>query len=210
MIMKTYNKLLFGIITILATAVCAAKPSATPSAADVLRKAAAAMKDTPSVEASFSVSIGNRASSGDILISGDKFALTTPELSTWFDGKTQWAYSPAANEVNISEPTPEELQQINPFAILSAMQNQFTPRRLKANAGCDRIELIPKGKSEYTKIVATFNATTHFPIEIIITSTDRSVTTIKITSIKKGGKTADGRFRFNPARFPGVEIVDLR
>lgn len=207
--MKPYSRLLL-ILAILTTTVCAAKPSATPSAGDVLRKAAAAMKDAPSVEASFSVSTGSRGSSGEILIAGNRFALTTPELSTWFDGKTQWAYSPSAEEVNISEPTPEELQQINPFAILSAMQNRFTPRRLKAAAGYDKIELIPKGKSEYAKIVAVFNATTHFPREIIITSADRSVTTIKIASIKKGGKTPDSRFKFNPAHFRGVEIVDLR
>lgn len=209
MIMKLYTRLLI-ILTILTTTVCLAKTSATPSAAEVLRKAVATMKNTPSVEASFSVSMGGRASSGEILISGDKFTLTTPELSTWFDGKTQWAYSPSAKEVNVSEPTPEELQQINPFAILSTMQNQFTPRRLKSDAGYDKIELIPKGKSEYAKIVAVFNSTTHLPKEIIITSTDRSVTTIKITGIKKGGKTTGKLFQFNLTRFPGVEIVDLR
>ena len=114
-------------------------------------------------------------------------------------------------KVNVSEPTPEELQQINPFAILSTMQNQFTPRRLKSDAGYDKIELIPKGKSEYAKIVAVFNSTTHLPKEIIITSTDRSVTTIKSPALRKAAKPPVNFSNFNPCHvFPALDIVDLR
>jgi len=187
--------------------------AATPynsSAAEVLRKASSALKKAPSIEASFTASQGTHSSTGKIIMSGDKFFLTTPQMSTWFDGRTQWAYSPSAGEVNISEPMPEELRQINPFAIIDGLQADFSPRRLKSPSGFDKLELTPKRINEYTKILVTFNSTTHFPTEIILTATDRSVTTIKITSIRQGKALKADSFRFNAKNYPGVEIVDLR
>ena len=144
------------------------------------------------------------------MLSGNRFKLSTPDITTWFDGRTQWAYSPAAGEVNLSEPTAEELRQINPFAIIAGMQADYTPRRLQSATGTDRIELIPKGKSEYRKIIVTFNGATKFPSEIAVTSVDNSTTTIKIRSIRTGKKLSDSAFRFSQKAYPGVEIVDLR
>ncbi len=198
----TLLALLFGCV--------ATMTAATPSASEIIRQCVARLKASPAVEAAFSVSRGNSASSGNIVISGNKFALSTPELSTWFDGKTQWAYSSAANEVNISEPTPEEIRQINPFAILEAVQTSFTPRRLTSPAGKHLIELTPKGKSEYLKLNVTVNSATNLPESITFTSTDKSTTKINIKSLRPLSKADNGKFRFNPKNYPGAEIVDLR
>lgn len=182
-----------------------------PSAAEILRKAQAEITDAPSIEASFTVTSGHNSSKGSIIVSGNRFRLITPEMSTWFDGKTQWSYSPAVNEVNISEPTPEELRQINPFAIIEGLRTNFTARRISSPAGTDRLQLTPKGKSsEYTMVTAVFNASTHLPSEISLTGADRAVTKIVITSIKKGKALKPDTFRFNKAQYPGAEIVDLR
>lgn len=180
------------------------------SAAEVLRLTAAILNKAPSIEASFTANNGHGSSSGSILMAGNRFHITTPEMSTWFDGKTQWAYSPSAGEVNISEPTADELQQINPFAIIESMQRNFTPRRIPAPAGCDRIELTPKGKSDYAKVVVTINSSSHLPADITVTGTDRTVVAIRISSIRKGNAVSNAKFRFNASAYPGIEIVDLR
>lgn len=184
---------------------------ATAPAAQVVRQAAEAMKKAPSLQAAFTASSGASAINGSILLAGNRFRLTTPDLTTWFDGKTQWAYSPAAGEVNISEPTAEELMQINPFAIIAGMQTDYTPRRLKSPAGSDIIQLTPKANSEYRKIIVTFNTATKLPSEIAITTTDNSTTKISLRNISTGKKTPPASaFRFSPEKYPGVEIVDLR
>ncbi len=196
------------LLSALLPAVMHAAGSAGTSASEVLRQAVATMKKAPSIEAAFTATSGNVSTSGNILLSGNRFKLSTPDITTWFDGRTQWAYSPAAGEVNLSEPTAEELRQINPFAIIAGMQADYTPRRLQSATGTDRIELIPKGKSEYRKIIVTFNGATKFPSEIA--SVDNSTTTIKIRSIRTGKKLSDSAFRFSQKAYPGVEIVDLR
>lgn len=181
-----------------------------PSAAEVMRRAAEKLHKAPAVEAVFTATHAGRTASGQIILSGNRFKLTTDALTTWFDGKTQWAYSTSAAEVNVSEPTSEELSQINPFEIIRTMQKDFTPRRLTSGNTVDKIELLPKGKSEYSKVVLTLNATTLLPSEIVITSSDRSVTVITLSSVKVVKSVAKSAFTFNSKLYPGVDIVDLR
>ena len=92
----------------------------------------------------FTVWNNGNSSTGTMNLSGRNFHISTPEMKVWYDGKTQWSYAPSAGEVNITEPTSEELAQTNPFSILSGLNRDFTCRRLKAPAGSERIELVPK------------------------------------------------------------------
>ncbi len=98
------------LLSALLPAVMHAAGSAGTSASEVLRQAVATMKKAPSIEAAFTATSGNVSTSGNILLSGNRFKLSTPDITTWFDGRTQWAYSPAAVEVNLSEPTAEALR----------------------------------------------------------------------------------------------------
>ena len=67
--------------------------AATPTAADILAKTSGEMRKAQSLKASFTVDGNGQRSSGEITIDGNRFYLTTPEMATWFDGKTQWSYS---------------------------------------------------------------------------------------------------------------------
>ncbi len=198
------------IIFLLATTASQSATAATPTSADILASACREMKNAKSLKASFTVTGNGQSSAGDITIDGNCFYLTTPEMTTWFDGKTQWSYSPAAGEVSVSEPTTEELEQINPFAIMDGLQKQFNGRRITAPIGTDRLELTPKGKSDYSKVILTLNASTHLPAEITFTTTDRTTTTIKILSLSKIKAPSPATFRFNPKKYPLAEIIDLR
>ena len=64
---------------------------------------------------------------------GEKFLLDADGVKTWFDGRTQWSYLTNSDEVNISEPTPEELQSINPYALLSIYKQGYHMKLGKAD-----------------------------------------------------------------------------
>lgn len=189
----------------------AAVTAATPTASDILAKGVAALKAAPSVEAHFTASAQGTSASGSIIIAGNCFRLTTDEVSVWFNGRTQWAYSPSMGEVNISEPTLEELGQINPFAVVNGLQKGYKGRRLKAAGGVEKIELTPLGKAgPYTRVILSLNARSYLPTHIDLTGTDGTKVSIAISSIKKGAALPQSAFVFNPRLYPGVEIVDLR
>lgn len=179
------------------------------TANEILAKASNKYTNSKSISATFNI-IDNGSTSGTITIAGEKFVITTPQLSTWFNGKTQWSYSPTANEVNISEPTTEELQQINPFAIIKSFCNDYNATLLNNKNGY-KISLAPKKSNPTIKnIVVTFNSTTYLPSLIIITTKNNTKATIKVKSISVGNTLPTSTFTFDSSKYPGVEIIDLR
>jgi len=119
-------------------------------------------------------------------------------MSVWFDGRTQWAYSPTMGEVNISEPSLAELGQINPFAVVDGLQKGYKARRLKAPSGLDKLELTPadKKRAAYAKVILTLNASTSMPTHISVTASDGTRADIAISSLKKDSATATLVFHF--------------
>lgn len=185
--------------------------AATPTAAQLLAQAVEQIKKSPSLQATFRASTSDGSAQGSILLSGNRFKLDTDEFTTWFDGRTQWAYSPRTGEVNISEPTFEELAQINPFAVIGSLKDGYNARRVNAPKGSDRLELTPKHKGgDYSKVTLTLNAATHYPSAIEIVATDGARINIAVTSVKAGKMPDASAFRFNRSLFPRAEIVDLR
>ena len=179
------------------------------TANEILANAANKYVNSKSISASFNIN-DNGSNSGTITTAGDKFIISTSQLSTWFDGKTQWSYSSTANEVNISEPTAEELQQINPFAIIGSFRNNYNAKLLDKNNGY-KISLTPKKTNPtINDIVITFNPTTYFPSLIVITTKNNNKATIKVKSISAGNALPASTFTFNATKYPGVEIIDLR
>lgn len=169
------------------------------------------MKKHPSMEAVFTVWNNGNSTSGSMTVAGSKFRLSTPEMKIWFDGKTQWAYSPAAREVNITEPTAEEIAQSNPLAILGAIDRSCSMRRLNANAGLEKLELVPKRKSaDFSKVILTIDKASAMPKEIKVFDSKGAATTVKISSIKPGKALPLSAFRYNASAHKGVEVVDLR
>ena len=177
----------------------------------ILKNVSEKFNNCKSISATFSLIDNGHSENGSIIIEGNKFAISTQHLLTWFDGKTQWSYSPEINEVNISEPTEGELQQINPFAIISNFRNEFTANLINSNSESYKIQLTPKNTKHTIKLIElTINSSTYFPSLIVITAKNGTKATIKVNSIKTGNIQPSSTFIFNAKNFPNVEIVDLR
>lgn len=205
------RKLKYILMALLAVLVgTSALQAARPSAKSVVETAASRLRKAPSVKAAFSVAAASGNSRGALTVAGKRFVMDTPDLKVWFDGKTQWAYSPSGGEVNVTEPTASELAASNPLSVLTNMTTAYNCKRLSSSATADRIELVPRGKADISKAVITFSTSTGYPTDIVVTGTDRSVTKIHITSLTTGKALPEATFRFNASKFPGVEVVDLR
>ena len=106
---------------------CLASPMVAqqPDARDILDRAADAFRREGGIKITFSVRAPEGNSNGSIRLKGDKFLLETEGVTTWFDGRTQWSYLASSDEVNVSEPAPEELQSINPYSWLSLYNQDY-------------------------------------------------------------------------------------
>ncbi|MCM1093297.1 MAG: outer-membrane lipoprotein carrier protein LolA [Lachnospiraceae bacterium] len=182
------------------------------SSRQILDRAAAVFNGSKSIKAEFSTDVDGTTTAGTITIQGDKFRISSKEYSTWYDGKTQWSYSSAANEVNITEPTPEELTEINPFVIISSLRKSYNSAKVKSPAGFSKIMLIPKSTShaDIKKAEITFNDKTSMPTQVTLEMSAGSRVNIVIKSIVKGNILPASTFIFNKKELPGAEVIDLR
>ena len=181
------------------------------NANEVLTNASEKYQKDGSISAQFTLSGVGNSTDGTITISGDKFHLSTPFLSIWYNGRTQWTYSAETNEVNITEPTVEELQQVNPFAIINSFRMQFNATLLKSANSMYRIQLTPlkSVNTSISKAIVTLNASTLYPNEIALTI-DNNIITIKTKNIKAIKNVPHKTFVFDEKKYPNAEIVDLR
>ena len=100
--------------------------AAQPDAKAILDRTAAAFRAAGGVKAEFTIRTQDGSTAGTLRLKGDKFLLETDGITTWFDGRTQWSYLASTDEVNISEPTPEELRDINPYTLLYIYKQGYT------------------------------------------------------------------------------------
>lgn len=179
--------------------------------ASLIRQCAAKIKSAPSLNVSYTVTADGNTAGGVLVLQGDMFTISSPGMVSWYDGKTQWTYSSQIGEVNIITPTPEELQQINPLAIVKSFSSGYTTQLLKSPAGKSIVRLTSKNaKSDITSADITIDNTTLYPTRIVLTMSNRQKVTIDIKSVNRGGKLPTENFRFDKKRYPGVQVVDLR
>ncbi len=179
---------------------------------DVLERTADAIRKAGSICATFSMTADGHTSEGEIILSGDRFKISSPQMSIWYDGRTQWAYNPDVREVNITEPTPEELIETNPFVIISSFKSNYTSKSLNSPKGTYRVDLTPRENNglPVKRAILTVDASTYLPTDIAITIDEGQTMAIHIKSLSKGKNYPLSTFVFNKKSFPKAEIVDLR
>lgn len=198
---------------LISAVVLAAAPLAVvaQSAGEILRAAASKISSAPSVEAQFTVNGADGPVQGSAVVSGAYFALTTPVVRVWYDGRTQWTMLCSTGEVSITEPTQEEVMETNPFAILRHYDRQYSVRRLSDASGRKRVELTPLSNSSVDiERAIILVGPDGWPSGVEIHFKDGRTLGAAIDHISAGGSKPVSAFRFNPALTPASEIVDLR
>lgn len=177
----------------------------------VIDRSAQKLGKTASVKALYTLTADGNSVQGVLTMSGNRFTISTPTLSVWFDGKTQWTYSSQMGEVNIVTPTTDELRQINPFEIIRSLAADFKQTTLKAPKGFTAVGLTAKnGSTDIRRADITFSDATWYPTSLHITLSNRQVIAVKIDQILPGQHLPESTFRFDPKKYPGVQVVDLR
>ncbi len=173
---------------------------------------------TSAVKTNFQLSVTEKNTvisqsiSGTFVLKANKFTIEMDETKAWFDGKTQWTYLKSDNEVTITEPTLEELAQINPLSILAAFKIKSWIRLSKTKLpNSDLIELIPKNKKDdFVKVEVQLNKKTK-ALEIIrLLDKKKSTTLLKLTNYKNAGNVPDADFTFKKENYKHILINDLR
>ncbi len=204
-LIKRISVLLLGLFSMILPAL-----AATPTASTQLERCAEAIRKAPSLKVDFLLGSGEQQIKMKMIIAGNKFTLDGAGMMLWYDGKTQWTYLTEYKELNINEPTREELLEINPFSIVNNWKEHYTARRLEDKSPV--IELVPrKGiASNIRKAVVTFDGKTNLPVKLIITLADGRTLMATVTSAVNGQSMKASDFVYDKSKYPAKEIIDLR
>jgi len=181
------------------------------TAMQVAQKAAAVITNSKGISASFIVSGNGINTKGIIKSIGQKFSVVMPQVSTWYNGKALYTYNPRTAETTVSTPDARELLESNPLLYVKGGSVGYTCRfsAVRCN-GRYVVDLFPRDKrTAIKKLTFTINAS-NFHTEKIVVDTGGNITTINVTSLKTGVKLQSSEFEYPKARYPKVEIVDLR
>lgn len=205
--------------TILAAVFCTLTAAGQTSAKKVLDATADKLTRNGDIQLSFKADQftsgqQNGSAFGNMQISGNNFKITTPDMITWYNGQTQWSYVLNNEEVNISTPTEEEQQNINPYAFVNIYKKGYnysmreTTLRGKA---CYEVTLIAQDKkSSLPTIILDIEKSNRVPLCVRLQHDAQTWTRITIQSYEDKQSFPANHFEFNRHDFPQAEIIDLR
>lgn len=209
-VMNKMKKLL-SLFVVFIVAATAFQLSAAKSASDIMGAMRSKLVSAKAVELLFTMPGNSGDVQGNAILSGASFVFHTPQMSVWYDGKTQWAYMQSTKEVNITEPSAEELSASNPFAILDSYHKSYKARRLADAAGRYCVELTPVSKgSGIAKILVYSDIKTNWPAAVSITFDDGRRIDLTVDNVKAVPEVPATTFRYDQKRYPASEIIDLR
>lgn len=176
----------------------------------ILDQTSSAFTKAGGIKATFSIRTGGEHTSGVLQLKNNKFVLNTSDATTWFDGKTQWSYLKHSEEVNISVPSEEELQSMNPYALLSLYKKGFNYKYNGMVGNNHKITLTPQNKKQgITRITLLISKNNYQPQQIILEQ-QNSKSEITVTSYQTKQSYSESLFKFNKKNYPNAEIIDLR
>jgi outer membrane lipoprotein carrier protein len=191
-----------------------------PKALEVLDAMSKKYKAIPAFEANFDWNMTNDVEKvnelfkGKITVKGDKFKMVLPEQEVINNGATIWTYLPDAKEVNIDN-YDKNSDDVNPSKIYELYKKNFKylylQDKVEGGVMCDEIDLVPEKKDSQ-----------FFKIKMFISEKDKSIQSwtmfdkggnrykYTITKFNPNSKVEDTFFSFDPKKYPGVEVIDLR
>ena len=121
---------------------------------------------------------------GDLAIHGKQFTLSMFAIEAAYDGNTLYMYSDDTEELSLSTPTDEELQQTNPFLYAQALLPvcQYSE---KVVGDKTQITLTPNDQSAgITKFVLRLTTATLLPTSIELHEEDGKQTTLRLNNAR--------------------------
>jgi outer membrane lipoprotein-sorting protein len=150
---------------------------------------------------------------GTFRMKRDKFSLITDDIHIFFDGKTQWTYMDAVGEVTITEPSGNELVEINPIFMLREYQNNSTIRFSTGSNSPENhsIEITPTVPADFKKILVQINKSTRNLSSVYLVGNQGFSLQINFNKFQRNVNISDSSFMFNKNKYDeDIFLNDLR
>lgn len=198
-------------VCLLMFSLCAFTAEAALTAQQVAQKTAALVSGNKGMKATFTVTASGQSFKGSVISEGNRFVVETPGVSTWHDGKDLFTYNSRTKETTVTTPTASELLESNPLLYVKNAAGAYSCRFAKSSPkGKYVLEMTPVNKrSPISLVTVTIKADTFQPEQITVKASGQT-STVVVDTFKSGITVPPDAFSYPKAKYPDVELVDLR
>lgn len=192
-----------------------AQAKSDPEAKKILDKVSQKYKSFSSVEGDFILSItsdkATETQNGKVYIKGDKYKFAAKELERISDGKTVWTHLKPQKEVQVNAVDKNEISPNQLFTLYTKGYEYLLNTEVKRGANQVVIDLIPTDKNNsYFKVRLFIDKTTNMITKATLFDKAGMRYTYELKNIKTNTLKDNALFAFNAAKYPDVEVIDLR
>lgn len=190
-------------------------------AKEILDKVSAKTKSYSTISADFTFSMENlqeeisETNEGKIIIKGDKYKVSLMGVNTYFDGSAIYTHLIEAEEVNITEPDPEDEETLNPATIFTIYEKGFKYKYVGDGSENGKefyeIDLYPENRDKpYSRIKLRILKDDLTLYTLRQVGKDGNIYTVVVESMKTDLPFDDNTFIFDSNANPDVDVIDMR
>lgn len=154
----------------------------------------------------------NDTLTGSIILSKDKYKLVLPDNILWFNGETSWSYLPAEQEVTITKANKKDNTfQSRPSLIFTMYKKDYKSRLIEEKSNSYIIDLYPEDiKNELFRVRLSIGKSLLNLISLEYKRRDGVIVMLQVNEYDLNTKPEPATFIFQPEKFKGVEVIDMR
>ena len=184
------------------------------NATEALKKASARFQQNVSFNVTATILDGNKKQlakqSAQVRYHKGKYHLVIEGQELISDGNVVWQWNKQANEVTVSNLSTDDIDLLNPGRLLENYQKNFKAKYIRTDEdGTAVIDLTPRSARSYHKIRLFVKEDDGLLRRIEVQKYDSGREIYDISDFKRAANAAS-QFTFDPAKHPGVEVIDMR
>jgi outer membrane lipoprotein-sorting protein len=189
-----------------------------PAAIKILDRFADNALKAPSISMKFKLINKNQTDNttdtitGSVILNKDKYRLDLPENIIWFNGETSWSYLPAEQEVTITKANKKDNSfQNRPSMIFTMYKKDYKSRLIEEKTDSYIIDLYPEDiKSDIVRVRLSIGKVLLNLINLEYKRKDGIISTLYVLDYDLKLMPDTANFVFQPEKYKGVEIIDMR
>lgn len=212
-------KRMFLTMLLIGAAAVGSQAVAQKSADQLLRNVVDKTRNTPNLKIEFTYQMINTKAginekkNGTLFLNGDAYKVLIDGQTIVSDGKTVWTYLPESNEVMVSNAGNGD-EAVSPTSLLTSYAKNY-----KASFGNDKentarglktIELKGAAGSKFPKVIVGVREAAEQLGRLVIFDNGGNQFIYDMSRMTPNQTLAKNFFTFNPADYPGVDVVDMR
>jgi len=189
--------------------------NAQDQAKAILDEVSTALAAYNTLQADFTFTLSNEEADiedsfeGNLVLQGNKYRLSIMGLLILCDGERLWNFVEEMNEVSILDPDENEI--FNPTNIFNLYKKDFDLETVNKQGSEYQIKLTPHTEDqEFSHIILAVDKVKKRILGASYFGADGNTYKMKISNILTDVQVDDRFFIFDPEKYPGVDVFDMR